>query len=139
MFRFNTSFHGLAYSDLSRKGLLYSDASGRIMVPPVLWKAVLGDYMESVFGISASYGNWHDGDSDSAAAGKQLKQKLKFQGMRAITMRANIPFAEWVATEENKEHIFDHSDPAASRSQWQAKAHKVRATLSSCQCVFLFA
>jgi hypothetical protein len=100
-------------------GALYTDASARIMVPPVLWKAVLGNYMASVFGISASFGSWHDGVS----TGKQFE----VQGTLAITAWANIPFAEWVAQDRNESKDFQHNNPD-TRKHWQAEAHSVRAT-----------
>ena len=106
-------------------GALYTDASARIMVPPVLWKAVLGDYMASVFDIGPTFGDWHDGES----TGKQLEK----QGTRAITARANIPFAEWVAQESNKSKDFLFKNPD-TRKHWQAEAHKVRATVV-CFCL----
>ncbi len=106
-------------------GTLYTDASARIMVPPVLWKAVLGDYMKPVFGISSAFGDWHDGES----TGKQLEK----QGTFAITARANIPFAEWVAQESNKRKDFLRKNPD-TRKHWQAEAHSVRAIVV-CFCL----
>ena len=114
-----TPINGHTYADLVKMGLLYIDASNCVMVPPVLWKGVLGEHMHPVFDLRDLFGRWHDG--------RQTGELLEHQGALAVTARANIPFAEWVAKEEHKDAVLD---PQVSgwRTELQAKAH-VRGTL----------
>ncbi len=119
-----TKINGHTYHDLLKMGVLYKDAFNRVMVPPVMWQAVLGKYQWSVFGVDSDFGVWHDGSVSGTL--------LETQGLYAITARGNIPFARWVARVINKEATINHKKPNDSRRDLLAKAHSVRVTAVCC-------